>query len=59
MENIFAKIDGMTYVLTGLIVGVALVGWIYIWYQKKQGNLVLKRRWIEQIPSLVSTLGVL
>ena len=27
MENIFAKIDGMTYVLTGLIVGVALVRW--------------------------------
>mgnify|MGYP003548768949 FL=1 len=59
MENIFAKIAGMPYVLTGFIVGVALVGWIYIRYQKKQGNLVLKRRWIEQIPSLVSTLGVL
>lgn len=59
MGNIFTKIDTMTYILTGLIVGLSVVGWIYIWYQNKQGHLISKRRWIEQIPSFVSTLGVL
>lgn len=59
MENIFAKIDTMTYVYTGVVIGATLVGWIYIWYQKNNGNLILKRRWIEQIPSFISTLGVL
>ena len=59
MENIFARIDTMTYIYTGLVVGATLVGWIYIWYQKNHEKLILKRRWIEQIPSFVSTLGVL
>lgn len=59
MENIFTKIDTTTYLLTGAILLVALISWLYIYYQRKNGNLIAKRRWIEQIPSLVSTLGVL
>lgn len=59
MENIFEKIDTTTYLLTGGIIVVAIICWIYIWYQKNHGTLIAKRRWIEQIPSLVSTLGVL
>lgn len=59
MKNIFIQIDTTTSVLTGFILCVAIICWIYIWYQNKKGHLILKRRWIEQIPSLVSTLGVL
>ena len=59
MESIFTKIDITTYVLTGVILGVAVICWIYVYYQKKTGNLIANRRWIEQLPSLVSTLGVL
>ena len=59
MKNIFILIDTTTYILTGFILCVAIISWIYIWFQKKQGHLITKRRWIEQIPSFVSTLGVL
>ena len=59
MKNIFIQIDTTTYVLTGFILCVTIICWIYIWFQKKQGYLITKRRWIEQIPSFVSTLGVL
>lgn len=59
MKNVFIQIDTTTYVLTGLIIVVAIICCFYIWYQKEQGTLVAKRRWIEQIPSFVSTLGVL
>ena len=59
MENIFSKIDNTTYILTGLILGVAVICYFYVRYQKSHNNLISKRRWIEQIPSLVSTLGVL
>ena len=40
--------------LTGVILGVAVICWIYVYYQKKTGNLIANRRWIEQLPSLVS-----
>ena len=59
MKDVFIKINTTTYVLTGLILCIAIICWIYIWFQKKQGHLITKRRWIEQIPSFVSTLGVL
>lgn len=59
MKNVFIQIDTTTYVLTGFILCVTIICWIYIWFQKKQGYLITKRRWIEQIPSFVSTLGVL
>ena len=58
MENIFSKIDTTTYLLTGLIIGIAVICYFYVRYQKQTNNLISKRRWIEQIPSLVSTLGV-
>lgn len=53
------NIDITTYVLTGLIVIVATVSYFYVRKQKDNGSLIAKRRWIEQIPSLVSTMGVL
>ena len=59
MKDIFIQIDTRTYVLTGVILCVAVICWIYIEFQKRQGYLITKRRWIEQIPSFVSTLGVL
>ena len=59
MKDIFIQIDTRTYVLTGVILFVAVICWIYIEIQKRQGHLITKRRWIEQIPSFVSTLGVL
>ena len=59
MKNVFIQIDTTTHVLTGFILCVTIICWIYIWFQKKQGHLTTKRRWIEQIPSFVSTLGVL
>lgn len=59
MGSIFTKIDILTCSWTIGILGVALICWIYVYYQNKSGNLISKRRWIEQIPSLVSTLGVL
>ena len=59
MKNVFIQIDTRTYVFTGIILCVAIICWIYVWVQKNQGNLIIKRRWIEQIPSFVSTLGVL
>lgn len=43
-----------------LVILVAFVAlWWYINKVNREGKLVEKRRWIEQIPSLMSTLGVL
>lgn len=56
--QLFQKIDFTTIVFTLLIVVVAIVSWVYIEKQDRKGELVNKRRWIEQLPSFVSTLGV-
>lgn len=51
----------MTLTISSLIVIVVafVAAWIYILSCDKKGKLVEKRRWIEQLPSLISTLGVL
>ena len=59
MEELFNKIDTTTYVLTGIILASAIACYLYIRHQKANGQLITKRRWIEQIPSFISTLGVL
>ena len=53
------KLDILTIVSLVVIV-VAMVGFaIYILYQKKLHHLNRQRQWIEQMPTFVSTLGVL
>ena len=43
-----------------IVIIVAFVAaWVYVIYCNKQSKLIEKRRWIEQLPSLISTLGVL
>lgn len=59
MGELLNKIDATTYFLTGAIVVSAIICYFYIRNQKKHGKLITNRRWIEQIPSLISTLGVL
>ncbi len=51
----------MSIALISLIVIVAafVAAWYYIYYLNKNGKLQEQRRWVEQIPSLISTLGVL
>lgn len=49
----------ITISFVAIILLIALIAYIYIGKQKKNVKLEDKRRWIEQLPSLVSTLGVL
>ncbi len=48
-----------TYILVAAIIVIAVCAFYYIKSNNQNKSLVEKRRWIEQIPSLVSTLGVL
>ena len=48
-----------TVVLVVIIICVAIAGYLYIRYQRKQNKLLDHRGFIEIIPSMVSTLGVL
>lgn len=48
-----------TYILVAAIIVIAVWAFRYIKSNNKNKSLIEKRRWIEQIPSLVSTLGVL
>ena len=41
------------------IIGSAVAAWFYIYQQDKKGKINEKRRWIEILPSIISTLGVL
>lgn len=52
-------LDIITWTSVAIIVAAFFIAWGYIVRQKKNGNLLLKRRWIDQLPSLISTLGVL
>lgn len=49
----------VTLVSVAIIIIAAIVAWIYIQRQSKNGELIAKRRWIQQLPSMISTLGVL
>ena len=42
-----------------VIIVATIVGGVYIKKCKENNNLFVKRRWVEQIPSLISTLGVI
>lgn len=49
----------ITGVSVAIIIIAAIIAYVYIYSQKKNGQLISKRRWIEQLPSFISTLGVL
>ena len=52
----------LSYISWGLLVLILLIaiwGYIYISLKKDSKDLILRRRWIEMIPSAISTLGVL
>lgn len=53
------KLDLLTIVSLIIIVLSFLAGCFYVYRCQKKSLLINKRRWIEQIPSLISTLGVL
>lgn len=53
------KLDLLTIVSVVIIVLSIVLGYFYIYRCKQQSLLTNNRRWIEQIPSLISTLGVL
>lgn len=52
-------LEYITWCTTSLIVIATIVIWLYIRYNKENNELIKKRRWIENLPSLISTLGVI
>lgn len=48
-----------TFVCLTLIVAVFIVSWLWIKSCANRGKLLEKRRWLEQLPTVVSTLGVI
>ena len=59
MGTLFAKLDAFTIILTLAVIAIYVGFAIYVLQKKRNGQLEAKRRWIEQLPSLVSTVGVL
>lgn len=59
MSDILNKLNTLTWVGIIFIIIFAFGAFIWIRNQKKKGDLMKQRRRIEQIPSIVSTLGVL
>lgn len=49
----------ITYISLIVIIIVFFICIFYVRRQKSIGALIAKRRWIEQLPSMISTLGVL
>lgn len=58
-QTIHILLNIITYVLTAGIIITAIIFRRYIKKQRDANLLQAKRHWIEQLPSLVSTLGVL
>lgn len=53
------QLNIVSYICLAVIVVAFFICLWYILKEDKKGNITNKRRWIDQIPSLVSTLGVL
>lgn len=49
----------ITWGTTSFIVIATIVIWFYIKRVKESDELIKKRRWVENLPSLISTLGVI
>ncbi len=48
-----------TYISVAIIIAAFICFYIYVIYRKRKGQLLEHKRWIENLPSLISTLGVL
>lgn len=48
-----------TYISVAIIIAAFICSYIYVIYRKQKGQLLEHKRWIENLPSLISTLGVL
>ncbi|WP_455788826.1 hypothetical protein [Alistipes shahii] len=53
------RLNLITYISLIIIVIAFFFCLFYVSRQRKTGALIAKRRWIEQLPSMISTLGVL
>lgn len=53
------EMETFTYTCLALIVIAFIAAFIVVQVYAKKGKLIEKRRWIEQLPSIISTLGVL
>lgn len=53
------SLDNTTLVLTIIILVSFVASWIWICIQKKKDLLLVKKHWIDNLPSIISTLGVL
>ena len=49
----------ISFIFLGIVVLCFIVSWLYFVYQKNQDRLIEKRRWIENLPTCISTIGVL
>lgn len=58
-EGHLKTLEYITWGSTSLIVIATIGVWFYIRYIKKNDKLIKKRRWVENLPSLISTLGVI
>lgn len=52
-------INNFTYICVGLILCCFVAAWIYILYCNRKGELKNRQRWIEFLPTAISSLGVL
>lgn len=59
MNVIIEKLDAFTIILTLAVIAIYVIFAIYVKQKKNKGQLEAKRRWIEQLPSILSTVGVL
>lgn len=51
--------SNITYISLGIIIVAFIAAWIYIIILNQKDKIIEKRRWVEQLPSIVSTLGVI
>ncbi len=49
----------ITYVLTGAVIIAIIIALLYFQHVKNNDQLIDKRRWIETLPSIISSIGVL
>ena len=49
----------ITYISLIIIIVAFIAAWIYIFILNQKDKIIEKRRWVEQLPSIVSTLGVI
>ena len=51
--------SNITYISLSVIIVAFIAAWIYILILNQKDKIVEKRRWVEQLPTIVSTLGVI